>query len=193
MVFSPGLLTQNLTQKVIAIFAAIATLVVLALLLWLMQTQIKLSQTQTALAESSANVEALQLDATSQANSISELNERNAALQQERDQLVLSLKQRHLQKQQLTESLSRLQTVLNQQLAEATDEHTQAWRSDHVPADALQLLQQAAHSALCAGREDPVCLDAGSAAALVPCHPLAACGERVSDPAAARRALHEKP
>ncbi|BCV29213.1 hypothetical protein [Shewanella algae] len=193
MVFSPGFLTQNLTQKVTTFVAIIATLLALALLLWLMQTQIKLSQVETALAESSANVAALQLDATSQANSISELNEHNAALQQERDQLVLSLKQRHHQKLQLAESLSRLQSELNQQLAEATDEHTQAWRSDHVPADALQLLQQAAHSALCAGREDPVCSDAGSAAALVPCDPIAACGERVSDPAAARRALHEKP
>ncbi|WP_345858704.1 hypothetical protein [Shewanella algae] len=177
MVFSPDSLTQKITTLLAAPVAIIATLVALALLLWLLITQHTLSQTETALATATATVAAQQVDAKAQASSISELNASNAALLRERNQLALSLQQRHQQKQQLQGSLSRLQAELTQQLAEATDEHTQYWRADYVPADALQLLQQSAHSALCAGRADPVCADTPGAAAMVPCYPTAACGE----------------
>ncbi len=178
-----------------ALLIALALLGVIALvllLLWLYSSH-QYSQSQKNLATAKATTQVLQSDAIQHSAAIKLLSVENTNLVRDQQLLAAQLKASTQQKLALQQSLNELQQQLTTTLAEANDEHTQAWRADTVPNDVVQLLNQAAHRALCAGTTDPLCADARGSAAVVPHHPVAASGSGMLAPTAYASPLHAQP
>lgn len=183
------------TAKRYALVIALALVgtIAMGLLLVLLYSGHQYQQSQAALATEKSTTQVLQTDAIQHLATIKTLNVENTNLVNERDLLAAQLKASNQQKLALQQSLGELQQRLTTTLAEANDEPTQTWRAAAVPNDVVQLLNQAAHRALCAGTSDPLCADARSTAALVPHHPVAASGGRMPQPAAHARQLYDQP
>jgi hypothetical protein len=143
----------------------IALLVVMAMF---MMVKVDLSTTTTALTDANAAKQVLQTDSDRLASEVTELSKQVAYANAERDRLATALKSTEQSKQQLSEQYAVLDKRMTVMLQEATDEHTQNWRNDYVPDDAVRLLVNAAS---CAEHPDSArCLrtDAGSIDNAVP-------------------------
>jgi hypothetical protein len=183
---------DTVKRYALLIGSGLVGILMLYLLLTLLALNYKYEKNQQALTAANAANQVAQTDATKHVSAISELTLENALLLKDNRELASQLQKTNQQKLQLTAALSALNTQLNHQLAEATDEHTKTWRADYVPVDAVQLLQRAATSALCAGTSDPLCADAGSVTALVPHYTLTPRGGRVSDNPTHAATVHEQ-
>lgn len=182
---------DTVKRYALLIGGGLAGVIILYLLLTLLVLNYRYEQAQQALTSADAAFQVASTDAVRNKAAIIDLTRENTLLLQDNNRLVTQLKKTNQEKLTLTAALSALHTQLEQQLAEATDEHTQNWRTDYVPVDAVQLLQRAATSALCAGNQDPLCTDAGSVAAVVSDNSTTASGGKVPASTAHASKLYE--
>ena len=187
------MMIDDIKQKTLGITTVLLGIIAAFLLAVFLMMSHQLKTARAELTSANANIQVLQSDADKLASSIGDLNRDNALLLQERDQIAAQMQATERAKASLTADNAALKSTLKQLLAEATDEHTQNWRTDVVPNDVVQLLQQAAHRALCAGNQDAVCADAGGVAAVVPRHTAATGRSRLPEQTADAITLYEQP
>ncbi|QUN06446.1 hypothetical protein KDN34_02995 [Shewanella yunxiaonensis] len=162
------MIIDDIKQKALGITTVLLGILAAFLLVVFLMTSHQLKTAQTDLTSANADIQILQSDADKLASSVGDLNRDNALLLKERDEIAALMQATERAKASLTADNAALKSTLKQLLAEAKDEHTKDWRDNTVPDDVVQLLQQAAHSATCAGNQDAVCADAGGTTAMVP-------------------------
>jgi uncharacterized protein YoxC len=166
----------------------IALLVMLGMFL---MVKSDLSTTTTALTNANSEKQVLQTDSDRLASEVTELSKQVAYANAERDRLATALKSTEQSKQQLSEQYAVLDKRMTVMLQEATDEHTQNWRNDYVPDDAVKLLVSAADCAQYPDSADCLRTDAGSIYNAVPRYTSGSAGNPV--PTAKLRQMSFKP
>ncbi|MEL4399058.1 hypothetical protein AAEJ42_02100 [Shewanella algae] len=158
------MLTDKLIQYLAAALAIALTIFIVVSYSLSASLKVAKSDLKTALAAQ----QVLQTDSDRLAKQLAASGEATLAAIAERDALAATIKNNEQSKSQLTAANTQLQQRIDKLLRDSNDEHTQNWRNDYVPDDAVRLLVSAAS---CAQYPDSAhCLrtDAGSIDNAVP-------------------------